>query len=220
MFLRDIFSVSNYVDRTNSYRNSTLFKFHRLLSQIIVLSILVFGLQVEAKPLVTCGTNAKAQQLFTLIVNDKDQNRTRIRCNPLLTKLAMDKAKKMQEFGLVQHNLGGSPNAHLSNGGYQLPDYYGVQFHANQVEAVAGGYETAEQVWEAFKNSTAHRSHLLGEHEFYLEQDEIGVGFIREWHSPHVEYWVVYLTKGYSPDQSIFDGRDDLPNKSNLVIQK
>ncbi|MDC2890641.1 CAP domain-containing protein [Psychrosphaera sp. 1_MG-2023] len=180
----------------------------------------ITSLQLQSKPVEDCGNNEKAQQLYTLIVNDKDQNRTRIRCNPLLTRLAMEKAKKMQEFGLVQHNLGGSPNAHLSNGGYQLPDYYGVQFHANQVEAVAGGYETAAQVWEAFKNSSAHRSHLLGEHEFYLEQDEIGVGFIREWHSPHVEYWVVYLTKGYSPNQSIFDGRDDLPNKSNLVIQK
>ena len=98
-------------------------------------------------------------------------------------------------------------------------DYYGSAF-SNQVEAIAGGYETAEDVWLAFKKSEGHRTHLLGEHPFYLEQDEIGVGFYKEWYSPHVEYWVDYLTKGKSKDQTNPFKDKELPNKSTLTMTK
>lgn len=185
-------------------------------------TILLFLISVPAEAIQddSCGDNPFARELASLIINDVEQNRTVIKCNALLSKLAKEKAQKMQQFGLIQHNLGGSPNAHLENGGYKLPNYYGKEFHANQVEAIAGGYSTPEEVWVAFKNSAAHRSHLIGEHEFYLEQNEIGIGYVYEWHSPHIEYWVVYLTKGYSPSQSKFDKDDNLPNKSNLVVHK
>ena len=68
----------------------------------------------------------------------------------------------------------------------------------NQVEAVAGGYPTPSSVWKAFKQSTAHRQHLLGELDFYREQQYIGVGFFKDNSTPHVEYWTVYLTKASS----------------------
>lgn len=169
-----------------------------------------------------CGENEPARELARLIIEDKAQQRGNLTCHRRLSELAHQKAKRMQEFGLIQHNLGGSPNAHLINGGYTLPEYYGTNFHANQVEAVAGGFETAAEVWIAFKESQAHRSHLLGEHAFYREQDEIGVGYVREWFSPHVEYWVVYIAKR-APIESKGSRRSndqDLPNKSNLVIRK
>lgn len=145
------------------------------------------------------------------------QQRPNIRCNDILKNAALDKAKLMLERGLVAHNLGGSPNNLLREAGYQLPDYYGSSF-SNQVEAIAGGYEDAETVWFAFKNSDSHRSHLLAEIDFYREQDELGVAFISKWQSPHVEYWVVYLTKGYKPNQQ--PRFKDIPNKSNLIMTK
>lgn len=149
-----------------------------------------------------CGNNQEARALVELIKNDKAQKRSIIRCNKILTETATAKAKKMAEFGLVMHNLGGSPNSRLENANYKLPDYYGSDWEGNQVEAIAGGYHNAQEVWDAFKKSKSHKSHLLGDIKFYEEQDEIGVAFIQDFESVHDEYWVVYLTKGYEKDQS------------------
>jgi uncharacterized protein YkwD len=126
----------------------------------------------------------------------------------------------MAEFGLVMHNLGGSPNSRLREVGYKLPKHYGTRFNSNQVEAIAGGHSSAAAVWDAFKRSESHRTHLLGEHEFYVEQDEIGVAFIKKWESPHVEYWVVYLTKGYQKNQYYSGNSDDIPNKSLFILEQ
>ena len=136
------------------------------------------------------------------------------------TTVAKAKALKMAEFGLVAHNLGGSPNSRLREVGYELPQHYGNEFNSNQVEAIAGGYADAAEVWDAFKRSDTHRTHLLGEHEFYLEQDEIGVAFINKNESTHVEYWVVYLTKGYQENQSYPTDTSEIPNKSMFILQQ
>jgi hypothetical protein len=191
------------------------------ITKIIFILLLIVQTQLFAKDnkFESCGNNSEAQRLAQLIINDEDQNRTKIRCNKLLTELAILKAKKMLEFGLIAHNLGGSPNSHLRNGNYELPDYYGKNFNSNQVESIAGGFSDANDVWYGFKNSVTHRNHLLGEHEFYLEQDEIGIALIKEWHSPHVEYWVVYLTKGLQQDQVKDKVFDKIPNKGLFILQ-
>ncbi len=164
-----------------------------------------------------CGNNKQAQLLVELIRSDLAQQRTNIRCNPLLAKIALEKTTRMAEQGMVQHNLGGSPNSRLRQGGYQLPEYYGSAF-SNQVEAIAGGYENARQVWRAFKASATHRQHLLGELEFYVEQDEIGVAFIKDVTTPHVEYWTIYLSKGYQANQGKESPFTHIPNKSPYDI--
>jgi uncharacterized protein YkwD len=167
-----------------------------------------------------CGNNAQARELVSLIKNDPKQQRAEIRCNKLLTDAAVAKATLMADYGLVIHTLGGSPNKHLRESNYQLPDHYGDEFDSNQVEAIAGGFVDAEEVWEVFKSSDGHRSHLLGEHEFYLEQDEIGVAFLYDWETPHIEYWVVYLTKGYMKNQEYAGDINDIPNKGTFIIRK
>ncbi len=182
--------------------------------------MLLFISPVFAGELNDCGNNKQAQLLVKLISTDKEQKRTNIRCNILLTKAAEAKAIKMAEFGLVTHNLGGSPNLRLEEIGYKLPKHYGVEFNSNQVEAIAGGYSDAGDVWDAFKRSEGHRTHLLGEHEFYLEQDEIGIALVKKWESPHVEYWVVYLTKGYQKNQSYSGDFDNIPNKALFILKQ
>ncbi len=191
------------------------------LTTIILTSYLSLQTQLSANenPLDSCGNNTEARRLAQLIIDDEKQKRTEIRCNKLLTNLAISKAKRMLEFGLIAHNLGGSPNENLRNGNYQLPKYYGNEFNSNQVEAIAGGYSDAEEVWSGFKSSLPHRKHLLGEHELYLEQDEMGIALIKEWNSPHVEYWVVYLTKGLQQDQVNKKVFDDIPNKGLFILQ-
>lgn len=190
----------------------------RYLPCTVLLITLFFG-NIGASANEHCGNNDEAKLLAQLIINDEKQNRLSIRCNKLLTEIAVAKAKKMLDFGMVAHNLGGSPNARLSDANYKLPKYYGTDFNSNQVEAIAGGYSTAKEVWRAFKGSDSHRIHLLGEHEFYLEQDEIGVALIKEWYSPHVEYWVVYLTKGFQKNQINSHTFDEIPNKNIFIIQ-
>jgi uncharacterized protein YkwD len=189
------------------------------MSKLYVI-LLLFIFPVLADELDDCGNNQQARFLSMLIKADKDQKRPNIRCNRILTIAAEAKAKKMADFGLVIHNLGGSPNSRLREAGYELPKHYGNEFNSNQVEAIAGGYSNVSDVWDAFKRSKTHRTHLLGEHEFYLEQDEIGVAFIKEWESPHVEYWVVYLTKGFQKNQSYSGSFDDIPNKTLFILKQ
>ncbi|MBV2129617.1 CAP domain-containing protein [Rheinheimera sp. SM2107] len=142
-----------------------------------------------------CGLNESAQQLALLIIQDPQQQRTTLSCHPLLAQAAADKAKVMAQKGMVNHYVGGlGANQRLRMLGYNLPPFYSGAI-GNQVEAVAGGYSTAAEVWEAFKASTAHRSHLLGELPFYRQQLHIGVGFHYKWSSPHIEYWTVYIAR-------------------------
>jgi uncharacterized protein YkwD len=183
-----------------------------------ILLLVISPSQVFAEDFYNCGSNAEARALVKLIKEDQGQKRTSIRCNKILSETAQAKAKAMSEHGIVAHNLEGSPNLRLRNANYKLPDYYGHNFNSNQVEAIAGGYSDAEDVWYAFKHSKGHREHLLGELEFYKEQDEIGVGFVSKWKSPHVEYWVVYLTKGYKKDQVKPENITEIPNKSLFII--
>jgi len=152
----------------------------------------------------TCGNTEQAKALSLLIANDSRQQRKVLLCNPTLVALAEDKAKDMADRGLVSHFLGGSPNTRIRNAGLTLPEYYGDAM-SNQVEALAGGYITADDVWYALKTSTSHRQHLLGELPFYEEQDQIGIGFYKDYSTPHVEYWAIYLTK--LADE--VDNRDD-----------
>ena len=42
------------------------------------------------------------------------------------------------------------------------------------------------------------------EHEFYLLQDEIGVGFFSDPQSPHGEYWAVYVA--HQKEQEPYQG--------------
>lgn len=142
-----------------------------------------------------CGNSDKARALAALIMADSEQRRPRLVCNPVLTRVAEQKALEMAEKGMVTHfasNVGA--NTRLRQAGYRLPDTY-PSFYENQVEAVAGGYSTPDEVWREFKGSTVHRTHLLGEQPFFREQDEIGVAFVRKWESPHVEYWAVYIAR-------------------------
>lgn len=165
-----------------------------------------------------CGNNEQAIRLAKLIGSDPDQQRKHLRCNKLLTKVAAAKVKRMAEYGLVIHNLGGSPNSALEEAGYRLPEYYGRGIGSNQVEAIAGGYEDADEVWYAIKKSIGHRTHLLGENKFYLEQDELGVAFFKDKKTPHVEYWAVYLTASYDTEQRAGQFEGDMPNKNTFIL--
>lgn len=183
-----------------------------IAGSLFLLNSFSFSLNAATAPdnISLCGNSDKAMELAIAIIEDPDQQRPEIRCNGLLTAIAVDKALRMAEQGIVFHNLGGSPNSRLREAGFKLPEYYGDAM-SNQVEAIAGGYVSAGKVWHAFKNSETHSKHLLGKIPFYREQDEMGIAFIKDLSAPHVEYWVVYLTKGRVDNQHRYF--DEIPNK-------
>lgn len=143
-----------------------------------------------------CGLNLKAQQLAKLIVTDSEQQRGELFCNALLSEVAQQKAEEMAAAGKVSHyGIGDAPDIRLIKAGYplSLPD---DATGNNHVEAILGGYSDPQEVIDEFRNSFNHRVHLFAENEFFLEQNEIGVGYAFEWNSPHVDYWVVYIAEG------------------------
>ena len=164
-----------------------------------------------------CGNTPEVKALASLIFNDPKQTRPSLICNPTLVEVAERKAEDMAERGLVSHFLGGSPNSRLRDAGLTLPDYYGNAM-SNQVEALAGGYRTAKSVWHALKVSKDHRQHLLAEIPFYREQDQIGVAFFKDYRTPHVEYWAVYVTKLLSDEPG--NVYSEIPDKGLDIVTK
>jgi len=168
-----------------------------------------------------CGENDKARLLAKLVINSPDQKRKSISCHSDLSQIAQEKAEEMAAAGKVSHyGAGGSPDERLIKSGYKLYLPRGAT-GLNHVEAILGGYSEADIVLANFSNSYHHRVHLFAEHPFFLTQDDIGVGYAREWNSPHVDYWVVYIAKdkGFAINKSMFTNRE-LEGKEVLVIGK
>lgn len=146
-----------------------------------------------------CGLNDKSRKLASLIINDPSQKRSILLCNLQLSQIALKKAKEMALLGRVSHLGKNPPNKRLIDEGYPLAKIY-PRFLENNVEAVAGGISDPKEMWYVFKNSDAHRTHLLAEHEFYQLQNEIGVGFYSDIKTPHVQYWAVYVAHQLNND--------------------
>jgi uncharacterized protein YkwD len=143
----------------------------------------------------SCGLAPEAAALAELIRRHPLQQRVRLRCSGLLAHIAADKAAEMARRNQVTHDLGVvPPNRRLRKAGYRLPTRYPGMF-SNQVETVGGGLPTPELALVAFLDSPGHRTHLLAEQAFYVEQDEIGVGYARNPDSSHIHYWVVYIAR-------------------------
>ena len=156
-----------------------------------------------------CGNNQTAQQLVALIKADKQQTRSKLKCDLRLVAAAQLKVQEMVDTEFLFH---GRANGRLRDQGVELPKYYGIG-KANQVEALAGGQPSPSSVWRGFKNSASHAQHLLGLNEFYQEQDLIGAAFLKAPTTIHEFYWVVYIAKeDNASEKSIFFG--PIPNKS------
>lgn len=160
-----------------------------------------------------CGDNDKAQKLVKLIINDKTQQRLSLQCDQRLVTAATQKVKEMADTQFVFH---GRANGRLRDQGVELPRYYGVG-QANQVEALAGGQHSAENVWQEFKLSQSHAEHLLGLSDFYREQYLIGAAYLYAPETSHMHYWAVYVTKeDNASEKHLFFG--PIPNKTSSGI--
>ena len=83
------------------------------------------------------------------------------------------------------------PNALVRQAGYVLPSYYSTEPAANNIESIAAGPATPEAVLQLLLGSEAHRTHVLGLHDFYAAQVEYGIGYVNAPGSKYGHYWVI-----------------------------
>jgi uncharacterized protein YkwD len=144
-----------------------------------------------------CQLTAEEQQVLNLLKEHPEQARGTIICHPLLEAVARARAQDMAERDYFDHvNPDGyGPNYLVNAAGYPLPGYYPLQENSNSIESIAGGYSTADDMWEGLLNSPAHRMHVLGQHQFYAEQVEVGIGHVYMSDSDLGHYWVIISAK-------------------------
>ena len=158
---------------------------------ILMLSTPLLGNE-SADNLASCGNSPEARELIRLIKNHPGQQRQSLKCHPLLNDIAQLKAHLIIDSEDVWHHAGRmSPNQLLRHHGFKLPRTYPL--FGNQVEALAGGMASVDEVLTDFINSEPHRMLLLGEDPFFAAQDQMGVAYVHQADAPHEHYWVVII---------------------------
>ncbi|MDT8306027.1 MAG: CAP domain-containing protein [Anaerolineae bacterium] len=143
-------------------------------------------------PPLTCAPNAEEAALADLMRDHPDQQRPSLTCHPILAQVAREHAEDMRDHGYVDvvNSDGYGPNYLVRAAGYTLPSYYDSGQQDNNIESVAGGFQTAEAAWEGWMGSEeGHRVHLLGQIDFYARQVDYGIGYASGGYHQH--YWVV-----------------------------
>lgn len=139
-----------------------------------------------------CTLNDQEKALASLIVNDTNQKRPSMNCNPTLANVARSRALDMGQRNYFSHvNPDGlGPNILVVQAGYSLPSGWTSPATLNYIESIAGGYPTAAMAFNAWIQSSGHRPHVLGEDAFWAAQTNYGVGYAYVENSPYKHYWV------------------------------
>ena len=139
--------------------------------------------------------NADERELASRLTGDRAQRRdhSRMHADPILTAVARARAEDMAKRRYMAHvNPDGfGPNALVRAAGYALPSFWGGGRSQNFIESIGAGYATAEQAWEGWMRSSAHRTHLLASSSFYRDQTNFGIGSYSDPSSPFRRYWVI-----------------------------
>lgn len=141
--------------------------------------------------------SAEEAALANLMKNQPGQQHPVLNFNSILAKEARRKAKDMADRLYFDHvdPDGYGPNYWVLKAGYVLPPYYGTENDANNIESIGAGHADFNDVWKAFMESSGHRKHLLGEHPFYQEQYEYGIGHFYKKNGSFEHYWVILIAK-------------------------
>lgn len=182
-----------------------------LLLAVLICSLLVVPHKVSAQsasdapvanrsvylPLISVGTvqaalNQQEQQIENLFRTDADQHRQNPKLDDILSKVARARALDMANRNYFSHT---NPDGHEANflveqAGYLLPDYYPND--GNNIESIGLNYASAAEAWQAWKDSPAHRVHVLGEEAFYAEQTDYGIGYAE---TNNGKYWVLITAR-------------------------
>jgi uncharacterized protein YkwD len=156
----------------------------------------VFGEQRGAET-VEQTPNPAEEQFAALLVSAARQQHPILRWNATLARVAHDRATDMGIRNFFGHTDpdGFGPNYHVRQAGYQLPDNYATANDANNIESIAAGYASVDEVFTALTQSAVHRTHLFGEIPFYQEQIDYGIGYVHLPNSAMKHYWVIVIAK-------------------------
>ena len=126
-----------------------------------------------------CGFNTEEQTFADIMINDPNQQRAFLVCDPILAQVARDRAFDIGTRNYFSHTNpdGYGPNYLVQQAGYILPSYYNQTLTGNNIEPICGGSSTASDAWNAMMGSNGHRSHLLGLDPFFAEQTDYGIGY-------------------------------------------
>lgn len=131
-------------------------------------------------------------------MNSDLQQRTVFTANELLMVVAQAKVNDMAERNYFHHTDpdGFGANHFILKAGYPLPPEYSRSDNGNNVECLAGGQPSAEDVFNTWLHSPHHRSALLGEIDFYRAQNEFGIGYIYQpVNTKYHHYWCVLTAR-------------------------
>jgi uncharacterized protein YkwD len=125
------------------------------------------------------------------------QRRPRLTWNPILAKVARERAWDMATRGYFNHvNPDGvGPNTLVERAGYRLPPEYDHRLAGNNIESAAEGYASAAAAWRHWMSSGEHRAHLLGTGVNFDRQMEFGIGYAMRPGSRSGSYWVVLIAQ-------------------------
>lgn len=145
----------------------------------------------------TCLLNAQEQQIAEYMRTHPEQQRASLTCDPILAQVARARAQDMADRAYFGHTNpdGFGPNYLVRQAGYPLPGWYGNAPDSNNIESIAAGKATAADTWNQWMGSAGHRTHLLGQHPFWAEQIEYGIGYVAKPGSPYTHYWVAITAK-------------------------
>ncbi len=133
------------------------------------------------------------QQEQAIADNLAGSNRAFIVVDPILTKVARERAADLARRGYFSHTNpdGHGPNYLVEKAGYKLPEHYDHSASGNNIESIAAGHSSASSTWSDWMGSSGHRRHLMAESDFYAQQTSIGVGYYADANSEYGYYWVV-----------------------------
>jgi len=150
-------------------------------------------------------STVREAELAALLTGDRGQQRPRLAWNPVLAKVARERAWDMAVRGYFSHvNPDGlGANTLVERAGYRLPTAYDHRPAGNNIESAAEGYASAGAAWRHWMGSPHHRAHLLGMNEEFQRQTEFGIGYAQRPGSKFGSYWVVLIARPAEVDSII-----------------
>jgi hypothetical protein len=143
------------------------------------------------------AANEQELEIGRMLENYPGQQRDRLVHNPILARIARQRARDMGARNYFSHTDpdGLGANTLVTRAGYALPDFYDRSPAGNNIESIGAGYHSSAAAWAGWMNSPDHRTHLLGLQPFYRDQTEYGVGYAHAPGSQYGHYWVVLIAK-------------------------
>lgn len=130
--------------------------------------------------------------LFKRISASSGQRREAVKLDPILCIVARKRATDMANRNYFSHTNpdGQGANYLVLRASYTLPSYYDRSRSGNNIESIGMSTGTPQEIVSLWLKSSGHRVHVLGETDFYQQQNSFGVGVFRSPVAPHYKYFV------------------------------